>query len=184
MSKPVIVQSDNTLLLEVANPDFEKARDSISPFAELEKSPEHIHTYRISPLSLWNAAASGLTDRDIIETLLRYSRYDIPEIVLRTIRDQMQRYGMLKLEKEGEDLILTSKDPILLNEILNHRKVQTYIDERMDSNRARVIKNFRGHIKQALIKIGFPVEDLAGYEEGEPCPINLRDISLRGQSSG
>jgi DNA excision repair protein ERCC-3 len=184
MSKPVIVQSDNTLLLEVANPDFEKARDSISPFAELEKSPEHIHTYRISPLSLWNAAASGLTDRDIIETLLQYSRYDIPEIVLRTIREQMQRYGMLKLEKDGEHLILTSKDPILLNEILNHRKVQTYLEERLDKNRARVIKNYRGHIKQALIKIGFPVEDLAGYEEGEPCPINLRDVSLKGQSFG
>ncbi len=147
-----------------------------------KKSPEHIHTYRISPLSLWNAAASGLTDRNIIETLLQYSRYDIPEIVLRTIREQMQRYGMLKLEKEGDDLILTSKDPILLNEILNHRKVQTYLEERLDGNRARVIKNFRGHIKQALIKIGFPVEDLAGYEEGEPCPINLRDISLKGQS--
>src|SRR4030042_1244741 len=102
MSQPIIVQSDNTVLLEVDNPEFENARDLISPFAELEKSPEHMHTYRITPLSLWNAAASGLDYKSIIHRLEKYSRYDIPQIVLTTIKEQMQRYGLLKLIKRND----------------------------------------------------------------------------------
>jgi len=182
MTKPVIVQSDNTLLVEVDNPEFERARDSISPFAELEKSPEHIHTYRITPLSLWNAAASGLTSGNIIDNLMEFSRYDIPAIVLATIREQMNRYGMLKLTREEDRLILTSKDAILLREIMHHKKVQPFIEEQLDGNRILVKGSYRGHIKQALIKIGFPVEDLAGYEEGDPMPINLRSVSARGKN--
>ena len=182
MTKPVIVQSDNTLLLEVDNPEFELARDSIAPFAELEKSPEHIHTYRVSSLSLWNAAASGLTADDIMDTLKNFSRYEIPEIVIITVREQMQRYGLLKLIKENKELHLVSKDAILLNEIMNHRKVQEFIDKRIDDNTIKIRANFRGHIKQALIKIGFPVEDLAGYEKGDPCPLSLRTTDSRGNT--
>lgn len=180
MPKPLIVQSDNTLLLEVNNSDFEAAADAVASFAELEKSPEHIHTYRISPLSLWNAATSGLTYNDILERLETFSRYDIPEIVIVTIREQMRRYGLLKLRKADEDLLLVSEDDILLNELINHKKVQPFIEDRPDPHTLRVRPNFRGHIKQALIKIGFPVEDLAGYEDGDPCEINLRSCSLRG----
>lgn len=181
MNKPVIVQSDNTILLEVDNPDFENARDSISPFAELEKSPEHIHTYRITPLSLWNAASSGLTVETIIDSLHKYSRYDIPEIVIITVSEQMKRYGLMKLIRKDGDIILTSKDSILLNEIMNHKRVEPFIEERIDAENIRVKKNFRGHLKQALIKTGFPVEDLAGYEEGDPCDINLREVSISGK---
>ncbi len=174
MSKPVIVQSDNTLLVEVDNPEFENARNSISQFSELEKSPEHIHTYRITPLSLWNAAASGLSAETIITNLSRYSKYDIPDTVHTTIKEQMKRYGLLKLVMAGEELILSSSDPALINEIYYNKKLQNYIIERKDQNTLNVKKIFRGHVKQALIKIGFPVEDLAGYEDGDPCEIRIK----------
>ena len=140
MTQPVIVQSDNTLLLEVDNPQFENARDAISPFSELEKSPEHIHTYRITPLSLWNAAASGLNYKEIMSHLKIYSRYDIPEIVITTIREQMSRYGLLKLEKSGDDILLISEDPILLNELFNDKKIETFIDRRINESRAVIKK--------------------------------------------
>ncbi|MBP7734816.1 MAG: DEAD/DEAH box helicase [Spirochaetes bacterium] len=181
MSKPVIIQSDNTLLLEVDNPNFENARDSIAQFSELVKSPEHIHTYKVSPLSLWNAAASGLTYLDILGILKQYSRYEIPEIVNTTIKDQMRRYGLLKLVPRDNDIFLISSDAILLNEICNTKKIQQYIDARLNENEIKIRKNFRGHIKQALIKIGFPVEDLAGYEDGDPCDIRMKDVSSKGQ---
>ena len=174
MTQPVIVQSDNTILLEVDNPRFEDARDSISPFAELEKSPEHIHTYRITPLSLWNAAASGLSYKDILSHLEKYSRYQIPEIVITTIKDQMQRYGLLKLVKDGDNLILVSEDPILLKELMNDKKINTFVEKAIDEQSAIIKKLYRGHIKQSLIKIGFPVQDLAGYEEGDHCDITIR----------
>ncbi len=181
MSKPLIVQSDNTILLEVNNPEFEDARDSISPFAELEKSPEHIHTYRITPLSLWNAAASGLVFSDIIKTLEKFSRYEIPEIVINTIAETIKRYGLLKLVERDNELILTSEDPLLLNEMIRDKKVQQFIEEKTDDLNIRIKPHFRGHLKQALIKIGFPVEDLAGYEDGDPCNIELRETALSNQ---
>jgi DNA excision repair protein ERCC-3 len=180
MSNPVIIQSDNTLLLEVENPEFENARDSIAQFSELVKSPEHIHTYKISSLSLWNAAAAGLSYADIMNILKQYSRYEIPEIVITSIKEQMRRYGLLKLVPEGDDIILTSKDSILLNEISNTKKIQQFIDSRIDDTHIKIRKHYRGHIKQALIKIGFPVEDLAGYEEGDPCSIEMKDSTLKG----
>ena len=126
MSKPLIVQSDNTLLLEVDNPAFEDARDSISPFAELEKSPEYMHEYRITPLSLWNAASAGLKSEAIIKTLNKFSRYDIPENVIVTINEQMSRYGSLKLVKENGSLILTAVDPMLMTEIIQNKKVEQF----------------------------------------------------------
>ncbi len=180
MTKPVIVQSDNTLLVEVDNPAFEDARNLISQFSELEKSPEHIHTYRITPLSLWNAAASGLRVKEILENLELYSKYEIPDTVYTTINEQMKRYGLLKLVMAGDDLVLSSTDPNLINEILYNKKLQNYIYERIDLNNIKVKKLFRGHIKQALIKMGFPVEDLAGYDEGDPCDINIRPLEEDG----
>ncbi|HOP61752.1 MAG TPA: DEAD/DEAH box helicase [Spirochaetota bacterium] len=180
MTKPVIVQSDNTLLVEVDNPVFEEARNSISRFSELEKSPEHIHTYRITPLSLWNAAASGLNLEDIISSLETYSKYDIPATVHTTITEQMKRYGMLKLVMHNDELTLVSSDPVLINEILYNKKFQNYIIERPDENSLTVKKLFRGHIKQALIKIGFPVEDLAGYDDGDPFDVEIRPEGVDG----
>ncbi len=181
MSKPIIVQSDNTILLEVDNPQFEDARDSISPFAELEKSPEHIHTYRITPLSLWNAAASGLRADTIIDALKNYSRYAIPEIVLVTINEQMRRYGLIRLVKKDSKIELVSSDPLLLAEIVREKKIQPFIERTIDEFTVEIKLNLRGHVKQALIKMGFPVEDLAGYEEGDPCPTDLRETTSHGQ---
>ena len=177
MSKPLIVQSDNTLLLEVDNPAFEETRDSISPFAELEKSPEYMHEYRITPLSLWNAASAGLKSETIIKTINKFSRYDIPESVIVTIREQMSRYGSLKLVKKNGSLILTAVDPMLMTEIIQNKKVELCILDRIDGKSALVKPNLRGHIKQALIKVGFPVEDLAGYEDGDPFPMKTREIT-------
>jgi DNA excision repair protein ERCC-3 len=182
MSKPVIVQSDNTLLLEVDNPDFEAARDSISRFAELEKSPEHVHTYRVTPLSLWNAASMGLTLDDILGGLEKHSRYAVPELVLNTAKEQFRRYGVLKLERSGERLLLTSRDQLILREIAAQRSVQPFLEERIDDHTMAVKPHLRGHVKQALIKLGFPVEDLAGYEDGDRCEIVLRDESAHGKN--
>jgi len=179
MTKPIIVQSDNTILLEVDNPLFEETRDKISPFAELEKSPEHIHSYRVTPISLWNASASGLKTENILETLKKYSRYEIPEIVIVTIKEQMGRYGVLKLIKEDDDIFLVSTDAILLNEILNNKKIDTYIEERINDEKIKIKKIFRGHIKQALIKIGFPVEDVAGFDEGDNFQIDLKTTNKK-----
>ena len=179
-TRPIIVQSDNTILLEVDNPNFENARDAISPFAELEKSPEHIHTYRVTPLSLWNAASAGLTTGAIIDALGRYSRYDIPEIVLTTIAEQMRRYGLIRLVKKDGGMLLVSSDSLLLNEIVRDRKIQSYIAGTVDEFTVEVKADLRGHIKQALIKMGFPVEDTAGYEEGDPLVFGLRSTALSG----
>ncbi len=173
MPKPVIVQSDNTILLEVDSPVYEIARDSISPFAELEKSPEHIHTYRITPLSLWNAAASGLRSDAIMEALETYSRYEIPEPVIASITTQMNRYGLLKLVMIEDRLVLHSSDDILIKEIFHNSKFLHYFEEKIDDHSLAIKKLFRGHIKQALIKIGFPVEDLAGYDKGDYLDINI-----------
>ncbi|HPI22275.1 MAG TPA: DEAD/DEAH box helicase, partial [Spirochaetota bacterium] len=178
--KPLIVQSDNTLLLEVDNPLYEDARDAILPFAELEKSPEHIHSYRVTPLSLWNAASSGMNAAGIIAALKKFSRYDIPEIVLASVKDVMGRYGLIRLEKRGDELFLASTDALLFNEIVRDRKIQLYIDERVDDHTIRIKSAYRGHIKQALIRIGFPVEDLAGYDDGDPCLFDLREIRAGG----
>ncbi|MDY6935932.1 MAG: DNA repair helicase XPB [Spirochaetota bacterium] len=172
--KPLIVQSDNTLLLEVDNPDFENARDAISPFAELEKSPEHMHTYRITPLSLWNAASSGLIFEEIIKKLKCYSRYPVPQSVLLTIKEQLRRYGLLKLEKVEDTLVLRAADPLIIKEIIHTKGIEQYVDKVIDDYSVKVKHNLRGHVKQALIKIGYPVEDLAGYEDGDLCILELR----------
>ena len=180
-ANPLIVQSDHTVLLELASPGYEAARDQLSRFAELEKSPEHVHTYRITPLSLWNAAASGMQAQGIIAGLAEYGKYDLPENVRREILDQMARYGRLKLYKEGEDLLLGADDPDLLKEILLHPKLQGMLLAPRGPFSAGVEPAQRGNLKQALIKIGYPVEDLAGYVPGEHLEIVLRDVTLSGE---
>lgn len=184
MSKPAIVQSDNTILLEVENPSFEEARDSISPFAELEKSPEHVHTYRVTPLSLWNAASSGLSAQGIIDTLGSFSRYNIPDAVISSIREQMSRYGLIKLVRRDKQFYLISDDAPLLAEIVHHKRIEAYIESYSSDGSILIKPNFRGHVKQALIKAGFPVEDVAGYDEGDPITINLRAEMQNGGQFG
>ncbi len=180
-NNPIIVQSDKTILLEVDHPQHAEARDALAQFAELEKSPEHIHTYRLSPLSLWNAAAGGMDAQTVLDLLARFSKYSIPPNVVSDIRDYMSRYGRVKLIREGNALLLVSSDPILIAEILHHKRTQPYILRQLNSHTIQVDASRRGHIKQALIHIGFPAEDLAGYTEGSPLPMRLRTTALSGK---
>ena len=182
INKPLIVQSDRTMLLEVDNEWFEECRGIVSRFAELQKSPEYLHTYKISPLSLWNAASSKMTADEIVDALERFSKYPVPKNVIAEIREQISRYGKVKLVKDDSGILfITSDEKAFLNEIAMHRNVQPYIEGR-DGERIIVKGNYRGHIKQALIRIGFPVEDLAGYDEGASFPLNLRHTTLGGKS--
>ncbi len=178
--KPLIVQGDRSMFLEVANPLYEDARDEISRFSELEKSPEHIHTYRLTDLSLWNAAAAGLTSEEVIEVLLKYSRYDIPSNVISDIKDIISRFGRLSLKKIDEDLVLYSEDDLLIKEIQNNERLKKYILDIFDENTLKVDLNSRGFLKQDLIKIGWPALDLAGYEDGDYLDINLLSTTRSG----
>ncbi len=178
---PLIVQSDKSVLLEVDNPRYEEARDSLARFAELVKSPEYVHTYRVTPLSLWNAAAIGITARDVMDSLQEFAKYPIPSNISREIIDYMSRYGQLTLEKEGEDLILTCSSEDLASEIWQSKKVREHLQEPIDELTFLVEPGERGFLKHALIEIGHPVEDLAGYVEGEALHFELRETSLEGR---
>lgn len=177
----IIVQSNLEIMVEVDNPNYEAARDAIAPFTELVKSPEHLHTYRISHLSLWNAAATGLRAPEVLERLESQSRYPIPQSVVTEIEDYMARYGLLRLKKDGERLIIESDDKFMFTEICQLKEVAEFILEFIDDTHAIVDPERRGHLKMALTNAGFPVEDLAGYTIGEPLPIELRDTTLAGK---
>ncbi|MCX7671831.1 MAG: DEAD/DEAH box helicase [Anaerolineae bacterium] len=171
---PLVVQSDRTVLLEVDNPLYSEARDVLARFAELEKSPEHIHTYRLSPLSLWNAAASGLTADAILTALTQYSKYDVPGNIQADVREYIGRFGRVKLHKDPSGaLLLTADDPLLMMEVSRQRKVRQFILEELDPRTVRVNPAMRGHIKKALVDVGYPAEDLAGYVEGAPITFRL-----------
>src|SRR5258708_20515713 len=180
LNNPIIVQSDRTILLEVDHPLHAEARDALAQFAELEKSPEHIHTYRLSPLSLWNAAAGGMDAQAILASLAYYSKYSLPSNVVTEIREYINRYGRLKLIRNEDMLLLTSDDPALIVEVLHHKRTQPYVLQQLDRHTLLVEGSRRGHIKQALIHMGFPAEDLAGYSDGSPLPMKLRSETLQG----
>jgi len=180
LNNPIIVQSDRTILLEVDHPLHSEARDALAQFAELEKSPEHIHTYRLSPLSLWNAAAGGMDAEAILSSLSYYSKYQLPSNVITEIREYINRYGRLKLIRNGDMLLLTSDDPALIVEVTHHKRTQPYVLQQLDRHTLLVEASRRGHIKQALIHMGFPAEDLAGYSDGSPLPMKLRGETLQG----
>lgn len=178
---PVIVQSDRSILLEVDNPHFDEARDFLLGLAELEKSPEHVHTYRITPLSLWNAAAAGYSAPSITGQLARLSRYPLPEGVVRDIREYMSRYGRLKLLREDQGLVLRSADLALINELWHQRAVREHLAAQLDPAGLLVLPGHRGHVKQAVIRVGYPVEDLAGYIDGAPLALGLRQRTAAGR---
>ena len=182
LANPVIIQSDRSILLEVDNPLYTEARDALARFAELEKSPEHIHTYRITPLSLWNAAAAGMSAGDIIQALNRYSKYDLPENVRIDIMDYVSRYGRLKLLQEDGQLILRSDDKTLITEVTQHKRLKDYILAQRDAYTLLVDPARRGFLKQALVVFGYPAEDLAGYEPGAPLAIQLLELTRSGFS--
>ncbi len=180
-NNPIIVQSDRTILLEVDHPLHTEARDALAQFAEIEKSPEHIHTYRLSPLSLWNAAAGGMDAQTILDQLAFYSKYPLPSNVITEIHNTISRYGRVKLIRDGEKLLLQSEDAALIAEILHNKRTQPYLLQQVDRFTIQIDASRRGHIKQALIHIGFPAEDLAGYTDGSPLPLLLQAETRQGK---
>ena len=177
----IIVQSNLEIMVEVDSPSYEAARDAIAPFTELVKSPEHLHTYKISHLSLWNAAATGLRAPEVLERLESQSRYPIPQTVITEIEDYMARYGLLRLKKDGDLLIMESDDKYMFTEICKLKDVEPFVLELKDDLHAIMDPERRGHLKMVLTNAGFPVEDLAGYTVGDPLPIHLRETTLSGK---
>jgi DNA excision repair protein ERCC-3 len=173
---PLIVQSDKTLLLEVDHPAAAEARAAIAPFAELERAPEHVHTYRVTPLALWNARAAGHDAEQVVDALVRFSRYAVPQPLLVDVVDTMGRYGRLQLtQSPAHGLVLVALDRAVLEEVLRQKKIAPLLGTRIDDDTVGVHASERGHLKQALLKIGWPAEDLAGYVDGEAHPIDLRE---------
>ena len=171
---PLIVQSDKTLLLEVDHEQSGECRKAIAPFAELERSPEHVHTYRLTPLGLWNARAAGHDAEQVVDTLLAFSRYAVPHALLVDVAETMARYGRLRLDKHPtHGLVLTSNDLPVLEEVLRAKKIAPMIGARLDESTVVVHPSERGNLKQALLKLGWPAEDYAGYVDGEAHEIAL-----------
>ncbi len=171
---PLIVQSDKTLLLEIDHPRSTEARQAIAPFAELERSPEHVHTYRLTPLGLWNARAAGHDAEQVVDALVRYSRYAVPHALLVDVAETMSRYGRLRLETSPvHGLVLHAVDRAVLAEVIRQKKIAPMLGERIDSDTVKIHPSERGHLKQALLKVGWPAEDLAGYVDGEAHEITL-----------
>ena len=199
---PLIVQSDRTLLLHTVravvnekgmpakddkgrplteeHPRFAAARDALSSFAELEKSPEYLHTYRITPVSIWNAAALGMSSAEITERLEEFSCVPIPPSVMSDVTSWIGRYGLLRIERNGDRFELVSDDPYALEEVLGFKSIHKWVHVDLE-NRVWVEATDRGSIKQALIKIGYPVDDRGGYLEGDPFPVPLAEQSHGGQ---
>ena len=179
---PLIVQSDKTLLLDIDHPLSTECRRAIAPFAELERSPEHIHTYRLTPLGLWNARAAGHDAEQVIDTLIKYSRYAVPHSILIDVAETMSRYGRLRLEADPvHGLILVTTDTAVLEEVIRARKIAPLLGARIDSQTIAILPSQRGAIKQSLLRLGWPAEDFAGYVDGQAHPIELvqKDWKIR-----
>jgi DNA excision repair protein ERCC-3 len=173
---PLIVQSDKTLLLEVDHPDALACRMAIAPFAELERSPEHVHTYRLTPLGLWNARAAGHDAESVVDALLRYSRYPVPHALLVDVAETMDRYGRLQLLNDpAHGLVLRALDRAVLVEVAKSKKLAGMLGGKLDEDTMAVHPSERGRLKQALLKLGWPAEDLAGYVNGEAHQIDLAE---------
>ena len=171
---PLIVQSDKTLLLDIDHPLSTECRRAIAPFAELERSPEHIHTYRLTSLGLWNARAAGHDAEKVIDTLLQYSRYAVPHSILVDVAETMSRYGRLRLESDPvHGLILITTDTAVLEEVIRAKKIAPLLGVRIDAETIAVHPSQRGHIKQSLLRLGWPAEDFAGYVDGQHHEIDL-----------
>ncbi|CAB0856050.1 helicase [Corynebacterium diphtheriae] len=171
---PLIVQSDKTVLLEVDHPRAQEARIALAPFAELERAPEHVHTYRITPLALWNSRAAGHDAEQVVHALETYSRFPVPQALLIDVAETMSRYGRVRLHKHpAHGLILESEEPAILAELLRHKKIKPMLGARIDDQFIVVHPSERGRLKQELLKVGWPAEDLAGYVDGEAHPVAL-----------
>lgn len=190
--KPLIVQGDGTIFLEVDKDANHTCRDELLRFSELVKSPEHIHTYRVTPLAVWNAASSGVKLEQIVNTLRRYSQYDLPQNVLVNINDWYNRYGKLRLVRDHGKIsqpdannlpgiiYLESEDVRTVEEIMSRKNISVYVNRRISDTCLEIRSIYRGRLKQSLIKIGYPVEDRVGYIPGDPIDFNLRSITVSG----
>ena len=173
---PLIVQSDQTLLLELDHPEAEQCRGEIAAFAELERSPEHVHTYRMTPLGLWNARAAGLDAASVCASLRRWSRFAVPDSLLAQVAETIGRYGRLVLEDDPRHgLVLRTSDRPVLEEAARAKAIAPLLGPRIDPDTICVYREHRGRLKQSLIKLGWPAEDRAGYVDGSPHPIALRE---------
>ncbi len=173
-SGPLIVQSDRTVLLEVAHPEAEEARHELAVFAELERAPEHVHTYRITRLGLWNARAAGHSAEQMLATLERYAKFPVPQTVAVDIEETVGRYGRLVIERDAEgELIITATDAAVLAEITRSSKVGPFLGIRRSSTEWTLQPWARGQVKQELLKLGWPAEDHAGYTPGTPHEVDL-----------
>ena len=179
-NNPFIVQGDRTVLVEVDNPRYPEARDALAPFAELEKSPEHIHTYRLTNLSLWNAAATGMTASAMFDVLGKFSKFPLPNSLAPDLAEVVSRYGRIKLERHEDKLRLVCADKPLIEELARQPKVREYLGERLSPDSFLIEPAHRGVVKLALIAIGYPAEDLAGYTEGAALPMALRETARSG----
>ena len=173
---PLIVQSDKTLLLDIDHAMSTECRRAIAPFAELERSPEHIHTYRLTNLGLWNARAAGHDAEMVIDTLIKYSRYVVPHSILVDVAETMSRYGRLRLEADPiHGLILVTTDTAVLEEVIRAKKIAPLLGVRIDNETIAVHPSQRGQIKQSLLRLGWPAEDFAGYVDGQAHDIALKE---------
>ena len=175
MPGALIVQSDKTVLLEVDHEDATSARRAIAPFAELERAPEHVHTYRVTPLGLWNARAAGFDAEQVVDALVTHSRFPVPHALLIDVADTMDRYGRLTLEVVDGRLVLRATDRPVLEEVRRHKAIAPLLGEALDDLTIVVHPSERGHLKQELLKVGWPAEDRAGHVDGESHPIALRE---------
>lgn len=171
---PLIVQSDKTVLLEIDHAQAGAARAALAPFAELERAPEHIHTYRITPLALWNARAAGHDAEGVVDVLEKFSRFPVPQALLIDVAETMSKYGRVRLHKHpAHGLILESAEPAILAELIRHKKIRPMLGAQIGEETIVVHPSERGRLKQELLKVGWPAEDLAGYVDGEAHPIAL-----------
>jgi DNA excision repair protein ERCC-3 len=170
----LIVQSDRTVLLEVAHPRADEARHELAVFAELERAPEHIHTYRITHLGLWNARAAGHEADAMLATLRRYSKFEVPQSVAVDLTETVARYGRLAIQRDDAgDLLLHSDDEAILTEVSRAKRVAPLLTGRRDATTFTVQAWARGQLKRELVKIGWPADDTAGYTPGAPLPMAL-----------
>lgn len=181
-TNPLVVQGDHTLLLEALAPRYEEARDALLAFAELVKSPEYVHTWRVTPLSCWNAAAAGHTADDVVGVLVGLAKYPVPQNVIASVRSWMSRYGALRLVRDGEWLVLEADDEADLTLVRHLKVVMDLLGPMINARAVKVLPRRRGELKQILTACGHPVEDLAGYDDGDPLKMALANRRADGTS--
>lgn len=178
---PLIVQSDNTILIETMGPRFAEGRDALRAFAELVKSPEYVQTWRITPLTLWNAAAAGHRAAELLERLTSLAKYPVPEVVLQFIETQLGRYGKVRMVRDGDFLALEADDPLDLEEITRLPAAADLLGVPLSKTAIRIAPKSRGELKQVLLHLGHPVQDLAGFDDGDPLTMSLRTATPSGK---